>query len=160
MAFTYMAFTCCCLCSGGKGRGVVTTKNVTQGQELMVSAPLGILYCPEGETPENEELGDHMLQNLQFTPQQQQLLGLLAPAGGEGGSSDTCGLPPPDLLVYDGSDTPGESETERWMGVAACTACAACEFVGVRLACSVYYKKSVVCLLLAVVDTCRLRVCW
>ncbi|KAI8466486.1 MAG: hypothetical protein J3K34DRAFT_524486 [Monoraphidium minutum] len=69
----------------GKGRGLVTTAAVEEGALLMVAAPLGILYCEEGGTPENEDLADHLAQNCAFTAAQLAALARLAPPGGGGG---------------------------------------------------------------------------
>ena len=45
----------------GRGRGLVATTPLELGRLLLVSAPLGIVYCEEGSTPENEELAEHMM---------------------------------------------------------------------------------------------------
>ncbi|KIZ01465.1 hypothetical protein MNEG_6495 [Monoraphidium neglectum] len=95
----------------GAGRGLVTAAAVEEGELLMVAAPLGILYCPEGATPENEELADHLAQNCTLTAAQSEALRLLAPAGG--GAAPAAVLPAREqleaaaaALAGAGGDTP------------------------------------------------------
>ncbi|KAF8059148.1 hypothetical protein HT031_005320 [Scenedesmus sp. PABB004] len=42
----------------GMGRGLFTTDAAAPGDLLLVAAPLALLYCKEGATPENEELAE------------------------------------------------------------------------------------------------------
>lgn len=44
----------------GKGRGLFATTAVKAGDLLIAAAPLALLYCDEGLTPEIEELADHL----------------------------------------------------------------------------------------------------
>jgi hypothetical protein len=44
----------------GRGRGLFTTAAVAAGDVLLTGAPLALLYCEEGATPENEELAAHL----------------------------------------------------------------------------------------------------
>ena len=45
----------------GRGRGLVAVSPLALGQRLLVSNPLGgVVFCEEGNTPENEELADYI----------------------------------------------------------------------------------------------------
>ncbi|GAX85031.1 hypothetical protein CEUSTIGMA_g12451.t1 [Chlamydomonas eustigma] len=58
----------------GRGRGLVAVTPLEIGQLVAVSTPLGILFCEEGNTPENEELADHMLATSKLSSAQHGLL--------------------------------------------------------------------------------------
>ncbi|KAG1663734.1 hypothetical protein FOA52_006103 [Chlamydomonas sp. UWO 241] len=58
----------------GRGRGLVATADVPAGTLLVCSVPLAVVWCDEGDTPENEELADHMMSKVKLTPPQQGLL--------------------------------------------------------------------------------------
>ncbi len=50
----------------GRGRGVVAAVALEPGRLLAVSAPLDIVFCEEGTTPENEELADTLISKYDF----------------------------------------------------------------------------------------------
>eukprot|EP00879_Flechtneria_rotunda_P020233 GHRR01021277.1.p1 GENE.GHRR01021277.1~~GHRR01021277.1.p1 ORF type:complete len:452 (+),score=223.06 GHRR01021277.1:722-2077(+) len=63
------------------GRGIFTTARVAAGDLLMVAAPLVLLYCEEGTTPEIEELADRLTAAVAAT----------ISSGRSGGSSSSVG---------------------------------------------------------------------
>jgi hypothetical protein len=82
--------TCFASCDAGKGRGLFTTAAVAPGDLLLVAAPLALLYCEEGTTPEIEELAEALAAAVAATASglsgglegwQQQALLQLRPAG-------------------------------------------------------------------------------
>ena len=66
----------------------MTTAAASPGQLLLVARPLGVLYCPSGTTPENEDLADHMAQALKFSAKQLAAFGVLAGPGANEGLMD------------------------------------------------------------------------
>lgn len=79
---------------------MVVTSAVPPGQLLLVAAPLGILYCEEGTTPENEDLADLMANTMKFTAQQLDAFKQLRPV--EEGRGPAQQLP--DLEQLTGQD--------------------------------------------------------
>jgi hypothetical protein len=67
----------------GSGRGMLATSAIDVGALVLTSYPLGIVYCEEGSTPENEELGDQLLSETKLSAPQLTLLSCLDDGSGK-----------------------------------------------------------------------------